>query len=212
MSERNVSARYPTIKMKSSLLAIAAISAFGAVSSQAATVIMTNDAGGLGASLDEKTTGTFAVPEIAGLSITIVSISSTGTGSGTLDLNSGSVNFGINSLGTTDDDADAFDTALSEIATFSFNQDVEITTIDFTTFTVGEAFNFGGQSITFSDNISTIYTFSTPLAIAANTSFSMQATTGTIGIESFEVTVVPEPSAALLGAIGALALLLLRRR
>ena len=201
--------------MKSTTLAILACSAFGAISGQAATVLLDNTTGGLGELLDNldaddigTPASTITVPGFTGLTIEFLSIATTAVGTGS-DLNSTAASFGINSAGT--DDTDAFDADLSEIATFSFNQDVEITTIDFATFTVGEAFNFGGQSITFSDNISTIYTFSTPLAIAANTSFSMQATTGTIGIESFEVTAVPEPSTALLGAIGALALLRRRR-
>jgi hypothetical protein len=197
------------MKLKSATLAFLSVSAFAAVPSQGATLLLTNT-GGLGAAIDEVSTGTFAVPEIPGLSITIVSISSTGTGSGTLELNSSSASFGINSLGSTNDDASAFDAALSETVTFSFSKAVEISSIDFISFTTGEEFNFGGQTIIFADNVSTVFTFSTPLAIAANTSFSMQATSGTIGIESFDLTVVPEPSAALLGAVGFLALL--RRR
>ena len=183
--------------------------------SQAATVSLTNSPGGLGALLDEfpasDAGSSLSVPEIPGLNITVESISSIGTGSGTLDLNATASSLGINSLGTTDDDASAFDAALSEMVTFSFDQDVEITEIDFLSFTNGEVFNFAGQVINEGDLSLSVFTFSSPLEITAGTSFTVQATAGTIGIESIELTVIPEPSPfALLGLAGIV--LIFRRR
>jgi hypothetical protein len=197
------------MKPKSITLAVMAFSVLAAASSHGATIVLTNT-GGLGALIDEVSSGTFAVPEISGLSVTIVSIASTGTGSGTLELNSSSTSFGINSLGTTSDDAAAFDAALSETTTISFNKEVKITKIDFVSFGATDVFMFAGQSIASSNLSSSVYTFSTPLTIAANTSFSLYATSGTIGLESIDLTAIPEPSTTLLGGIGFL--LLLRRR
>jgi len=198
------------MKSKSILMAVMAFSALAAVSSQGATIVLTNT-GGLGALIDEVSSGTFAVPEISGLSVTIVSITSTGTGSGTLQLNSSGTSFGINSLGTTSDDASAFDAALSETTTISFNEEVQISKIDFVSFGASDVFMFAGQSIVSSDLSSSVFTFSTPLTIAANTSFSLSATAGTIGLESIDLTAIPEPSTALLGGIGLLALFRRRR-
>ena len=97
------------------------------------------------------------------------------------------------------------------MVTFSFGQDVEITEIDFLSFTNGEVFNFAGQVINEGDLSLSVFTFSSPLEITAGTSFTVQATAGTIGIESIELTVIPEPSPfALLGLAGIV--LIFRRR
>lgn len=204
--------------MKTTILPLAITACFALVAgfSQAATISLTNSTGGLGALLDEfpvdNVGNSLAVPEIPGLNIMVVAIASDGTGSGTLDLNSTAGSFGINSLGTTDDDASSFDAALNETVTFSFDQDVEITQIDFLSFGSTETFNFAGQVINEGDLASSVFTFSAPLEITAGTSFTLEATAGTIGIESIEVTVVPEPSSfALLGLAGLVTMLRRRR-
>jgi len=219
-SARNESARYPTIKMKlkTTTLSILSLFALGTISSQAATVFLTNASGASGElgelldGLDATDIGTPAatvtVPGFTSLDLTLLSIASDAASGD--QLNATASSFGIND-GVTGDETDAFDAGVNEIATFSFSQDVEITSLSFVIFTSGEVFNFGGVSIADSAAPSNTFTFVDPLAIAANTSFNMQATTGTVGLTSFEVTVVPEPSAALFGAIGALALLLRRR-
>lgn len=195
------------MKLKSNLLAIAAISCLAVNSGQAATLLLTG-AGGLGATLDGATSGTFLVPEISGLTITVVSVSSNAV-SGNV-LNSTAASFGIND-GASGDDTDEFDASVNESVTFSFNKEVQITLVDFVNFGSGESFNFAGQSIASSDLSSSVYTFLTPLTIAANTSFTLSATSGTVGIEGIDLTVIPEPSAALFGAVGFLALLRRRR-
>ena len=169
---------------------------------------------GLGDNLDEiqfaDTPQTVVVPEIPGLSITVHSIGPDG------DLNSTATSLGINAAGT--DDTDAFDSILGDVATFSFNQAVSITQLDFTTFTAGEVFDFAGAIINngdLSNGTTDVYDFTVPLDIAANTQFSIQATSGTIGIEAMTLTAVaavPEPSSIALLGLGGLATLLRRRR
>ena len=195
------------MKIKSITLAVIATTALATVSGQAATLVLIG-AGGLGATLDGATSGTYAVPEISGLTITVVSVSSNAASGDAL--NSTATSFGIND-GASGDDTDEFDAGVNEVATFSFNKDVTITLIDFVNFGSDDAFNFAGQAIAFSDLSSSDYTFSTPLEISANTSFSLSATLGTAGIRGIELTAVPEPSTALLGAFGMLALLRRRR-
>jgi predicted ATPase len=209
------------MKIKSTTLAAIAISGLGMIPGQAATIILDNTAGGLGYLLDGLTPSdigtaraTMSVPGFAGLNITFLAVTTNGTGTGITIVNSTAVSLGINSPGTDNDNNEAFDSTLSESLSFSFNQDVEISSLDFTAFTSEEVFNFGGQVIEYvnlSNQTSGIYTFSEPLAISAGTSFILQATSGTIGIEGLQLTVVPEPSAALLGAFGALGLLRRRR-
>ena len=203
--------------MKSTILGLMAVFALGTISSQAATVLLTNASGASGElgelldgldATDIGTSGsTVTVPGFISLEITLLSIASDEAGA---TLNSLSGGFGIDFPGSgLSDDSDAFDSAFNESASFSFNQDVEISSVSFVSFTGAEVFNFGGVSIADAAFSGNTFTFATPLAIAANTSFVMEATSGTVGIESF--VLVPEPSTALLGAISMLALLRRRR-
>ncbi len=208
------------MKSKSLLTCAAAFSFVSTASVEAATIIFRNDANQLGLLLDElvpadigQPQATVNVPGISGLTITVVSISGTG---GTPKLNALADSFGVDVSGVTGaaDDTDQFDAAIGEAVSFSFNRAVEITSLDLRGFEDTEVFSFGGQTITFAnlDNQTTdVFTFSSPLAIAANTPFNISATTGVIGIESLQLNVIPEPSTALLGALGALALLRRRR-
>lgn len=186
-----------------------AFSVLAEVSSQGATLVFNSTtAGTTGAAIDGQTSGSFAVPEVSGLTVTIQSISTTSTPGVP---NSTASAFGINSSGA-GDDSSAFDADFIESLTLSFNQAVTITSFKLGSFTGTDAFTFAGTAIVDSDaDGNNVYTFSTPIAIAANTNFSLGATTGTVSFENIVLTVIPEPSAALLGGIGLIALLRRRR-
>lgn len=151
---------------------------------------------------------TVSVPEILGLTITIHSLGPDGL------LNATGTSLGIN--GASDTDTDAFESAFGQFATFSFNQAVSITQLDFTSFdNTGEVFDFGGVVINngdLSNGTTDVYDFVVPFEITANTQFTIQATSGTIGIEAMTLTAVPESSSIALLGLGGLATLLRRRR
>ncbi|CAA6677014.1 Unannotated [Lentimonas sp. CC4] len=179
-----------------------------------------NRAGGIGILVDGidvadlgTATATVSVPTFTGLTLTVVGLNSD-TGSSDPTLNSTATSMGINATG--DADTDAYEAVFNQSVTFKFNQDVEVYQLDFTTFDSGEVFNFAGTTITnsaLSNGTLDTFDFSTPLLINANTNFTLQATAGTIGIEAFTISAVPEPGTyALLSGICALGFVMLRRR
>ena len=112
------------------------------------------------------------------------------------------------------DDRVAFDASFNEAVTFSFNQAVSISQLDFSDFDNGDVFEFGSTVITFADLTATnsdVYDYSSPLLLAANEQFTIRATSGTVGIETMDLTVVPEPSSTALLGLGGLALILRHR-
>ena len=149
--------------------------------------------------------------EILGLTLTVTGLGAVGLGE---DVNVTATGLGINAEPTEGtDDTDAFGAGLNEFVTLRFNQDVLITQLDFTTFDLGDVFDFAGNIINTIDltNASTdVFDFVSPFAISANTDFTLRATTGTIGIEAFDVQAVPETSTLGLLTLGAVALF--RRR
>lgn len=183
---------------------------------EAAIIRLDNTPGGLGALLDETdigdlgtpAAGPIGVPGIAGLDITVIAIGDDENTLDNEDVNSTASSLGVNATNGTDD-ADAFDAAFSEFATFRFNSTVAVSSLDFTSFTAGEVFEFAGSSITegdLTDGVGKVITFASPLIIQADTDFTMRALVGTIGIEAFNIAVVPEPSSCGLLSLGGLAL------
>jgi hypothetical protein len=78
-----------------------------------------------------------------------------------------------------------------------------ITALDLVGFDVGEVLGFAGLSISSVDNVSTdVVSLSEALNIAANTSFTITASTGTVGIDALTLEVVPEPAAMNLLLLG----------
>ena len=190
----------------------------------AAPVSVNLTSAGLGADLDEiafgdTPAGPFAVPGIPGLSITVIQVIDGNAASDNEDLNATTTSLGINDS-LTGDDTDAFDSDRGESATFQFNQDVTIHFIDFANFASGEEFSFAGLVIGNDDltngtsdtiDLDTEPGFS-PIAIAANTDFSVFATSGNIGLQAISISAIPEPSSvALLGGIGLLGFVRRRR-
>lgn len=165
-------------------------------------------------------TASIAVPNAPGLEISVISISSSTNDPATELFTTPSGNrFGINSGGATigaGDDTDEFDSLFAEMVTFQFNQDVLITEIDFVSFLETETFDFAGISFTGPAGIADVFDLTAnPIAIAANTDFSLAATSGSVGFQGLELTVVtaiPEPSALAFGLVGSLAGLVYHRR
>lgn len=168
-------------------------------SSDAFQILFESDAGGLGELIDGESSGMFSVPGIANLEFNILSVGSLDPG--TAIVNATGSSFGVDIVGKTGtegDDADQFDAGFSEFATFSFSQALSVTEIDFAGFGGAESFQFGSQSILGADsNLSqSVFTFETPLFLAANEQFTLRATDGTIGLQSITVAIsaVPEPT------------------
>jgi hypothetical protein len=155
---------------------------------------------------------TVNVAEIAGLTLTVVDISSD---SAVVDqLNATATSFGVDAINVGvggSDDSDQFDSSLNESVVFRFNQDVVINSVDFFGFNNSDSstdvFSFASTTINgFSDQLGSgdVFTFTGGLAIAANTDFTVRAVSGSIGFEDWDVTVtaVPEPgSIAILCAL-----------
>jgi len=198
--------------MKKTIISLSSLALMSSISSAAIVRLDNTGSPGLGDNLHGIAVGdtptTVAVPEILGLTITIHSLGPDGS------LNATATSLGIN--GATDTDTDAFESAFGQFATFSFSQTVSISQLDFTNFeNTGEVFNFGGVAIIYDDlsNATTdVYDFGVPLEISANTQFTIQATSGRIGIEAMTLATVPEPSSIALLGLGGLATLLRRRR
>ena len=153
---------------------------------------------------------TISVAEIVGLDLTVTAIA--GSGSST-DLNVTASSLGVNA-GDAGDNTERFDALFGESTTWEFDKAVKISQLDFTAFESGDVFVFGGTTINnvdLSSGTTDIYDFSTPLSIAANTGFTLQATTGSVGIEGITLTVVPEPTSFALFALSCIGLLLPRR-
>ncbi|MGJ8655597.1 MAG: PEP-CTERM sorting domain-containing protein [Akkermansiaceae bacterium] len=198
--------------MKNTITAIT-LTAILSSTSSAATVQLDNSSGGLGAALEAADFDfgdpelDLLVPEISGLTITVHGITTDG------ELNATATSLGIN--GSTDTDTDVFESAFNQSVTFSFDKTVSITQLDFTNFEATEVFVFGTETIIYDDlsnKSSDFYDFTTPLVINANTQFTLEATSGSIGIEAMTFTVVPEPSSTALLGLGGLAYILRRRK
>jgi len=116
----------------------------------------------------------------------------------TLNANNGY--FGVNS-DLTEERADAFD--VGEAMVLCFDNPVRIDLLDFNLFDVGEEFTVavGGQNaVTIAyddlDNKSSDYIgFDPGIIVSADTEVRFFASSGTIGLDAMDVTVIPEPAA-----------------
>ncbi len=127
-------------------------------------------------------------------------------------LNANLGEFGINS-DLAEDNTEAFD--VGEIMVLSFDKPVRIDLLDFNRFDSNDAFSVevAGQNdvaIGYDDldnKSSDFIAFSPGIAIAADTEVRFYASAGTIGLDSMDVTVIPEPAVigfVSLAGIGAL--------
>ena len=160
---------------------------------------------------------TVNVVEIPGLTLTAESGSSTDPGNTALNGAVGS--FGLNSPGTGEQPT-RFDVDFQELLSISFNQDVLIENVVFTSFSGTETFTFGGVSIADADAPGNTFTFAGDgLAVAADSAIDLFAggpAGGTVGLVSIDVVLapsnIPEPSSVALLGLGGVLMLVRRRR
>ena len=191
--------------------------------SEAGLVNFTNS--GFGASLDLKASVSgLDVFGDGSLLLELVSVSDSNI-SGNVDssssavprANSNSGSFGVDaSSSLTGDDSDRFDALLSESLIIKFDKDVEFSFINFESFTNGESFSIGGNTVAFNSTgfSSSEYTPPIALSFAAGTPIEFAATAGSIGLEQIQIniTAVPEPSSFALIGLFSMGTILVRRK
>lgn len=185
--------------------------------------------GGTGAQFDETQYDDVPVTEAvleepfasAGLTMTITNFVGLGGpgGSGTLDdVNVIGSSMGVNSGtsqpgGASADESSLFDPG--ESLSFSFNQDLDINEVMFTSITGSDAgtLDIGATpfALTEAGTSSSDLVFLTPLRVTAGTVFTITGVTGTFGFEGIDATLVPEPASLMLLGLGSLAMLSRRR-
>ena len=174
---------------------------------EAATVVFTTDGVSTGDSLDGIGTNLTAlsVLEVPGLNLNIAAAIEGHT------LNANAGDFGVTS-GLGGEVNDRFD--FGEAVLMSFDQDVQITLIDFSDFDSGEVFNFiigtTTNVIAWSDLSNQISDIFDGIAwdVSAGEIIRMEVAGGTdsLSMDSVDVTVVPEPATmAMFGLGGAIA-------
>ena len=190
--------------MKSTILGLMAVFALGTISSQAA---VTYNFGNQAATFDGNVSTIVAL--VDGATNFNMSVAAVGG-----NLNSNATSFGV--------DDSAID-GTSESITISFSTDILFNAIDFSSIgadiTDGASFTIGGSTTNlftgatdFSGGFD-IYTPSSAIALTAGDTILLtgSSATSSYDLDIINVTAVPEPSTALLGALGALAFLRRRR-
>ena len=105
--------------------------------------------------------------------------------------------------------------ATNDSITFSFDQDVEITELEFASLTGNDAINVNGTPFTNPSNAGAVFAQDPPISLAAGESLTFTASSGNVGLLNIDVTVasaVPEPSSAALLGLLSLGVVARRRR
>ena len=156
--------------------------------------------------------GDIAVPGTEALTVTILSAQGDG---GAADFDGSTSSFGIHSPGA--DSTQRFDANNNEQVEISFDQPVNINSINFGFLGGSDVFQVGTRLVTTADLIpgdfSNNVIFDDPIFVAADTPLLLTATVGNVSIEQFELDVlaVPEPS-SILSLMGLAGLLAVKRR
>ena len=156
----------------------------------------------------------------------ITAVAGIGSGVGA-HINASTLEFGIDSDGSTGDSSTRFDAGLNESLTLSFSEDLFFREIDFNSLGLNDVFSIqvaGSSAILIddaADDSSDRFDFSggtapsgTPgLFIAAGTAVEFRATEGSVGLDNLvlEIAAVPEPS-SMLALMGLAGLLAVKRR
>ena len=159
--------------------------------------------------------GDIAAPGTEVLTVTVLSAQGDG---GAADFDGSTSSFGIHSPGA--DQTQRFDANNDEQVEISFDQPVNITSINFGFLGGSDVFQVGTRLVTTADLIpgdfSNNVIFADPIFVAADTPLLLTATVGNVSIEQFELNVleaaaIPEPS-SILSLMGLAGLLAVKRR
>jgi hypothetical protein len=178
----------------------------------AGIIDFTTGGGTTGDTLDGQSSGTFAVPELTGTTITI----STTTANGKFNATSNDSGIDRSDVtGSGGDDADRFDTG--EDFTFSFNQDATIILFDFSSIGAGDSLTLhaGSESYAITEaNVSDSKFTPTggSVTVASGGLITIMDVIGNFGFQTIELTVVPEPSTWGLFCLGGMLIGTARRR
>jgi len=221
------------------IVIIALMGFFSSANAQTFTLDFLSNPGALGELLDQDANGmqfpvgtpvtitsvpgidsTGAVVTIPGLALTVTGFAT--EAGGVLNATTG-VGLGINAVGG--DDSDGVEDDEGELITFSFNQGISITDIDFSGITDGagstEAVSFGGVDI-LGTSLGTgdVFTFSPPVTFAAGAPIDffeivdpdLGITGNGVSLTSFTFEVVPEPGSLSMLGLGGVLMVIRRRR
>ena len=197
-------------------MAIVAFAGFCTSAQAQTTTLDFTDTGQVGALFDiGALVGTPVIAPVAGIpSLTVTAIGSAVNGAALL--NASSFGLGVDTPGA--DDPDGVDTGffVGESISFTFNQNVEISDVQFADVdqVLGEAVSFGGFNLSGIDlGANTAFTFPTPLTVAAGTPVVFSELSGDgATITGLTVTAVPEPGSIVVLGLGSVLLLSRRRR
>ena len=209
-----------SLKKLFSFAVIALASFYSSAEAQIITIDF-ESTGAVGAQLDGTPVGTSVIATVAGapeLNLTALGAANDSDA----NLNGTTAGFGIDSPGA--DDSNGLEALLGETITFTFNQNVTLLDVEFENIdnnaTSTDSVSFGGVTILGTAlGTGDTFTFATPLSFAANAPIVFSEITGdgvSLQFLTIEVTAdspaIPEPSSAVLIALGLSGLSVLRRR
>ena len=202
------------------MVAVIAVAGFcSSVEAQTTTAVInfrsgSNNVGGVFDStpIGTTVTGNALDPLLTGLTVSVVGASNDPNA----EINTSGTGIGIDSPGF--DDVDGVEVDNGDQLTFTFNQAITVTEVDFSGVVDGDSFVFNGQNLTQANLTSgDTYIPGTPFTIAAGAPVIFAETAGN-GITLQDITVlgsgaaVPEPSSLAVLGFGSVLMMVRRRR